>query len=74
MLVMALLMGHMAHEGFGILEEPGATDNLQVLVGSLAGGVIGFIGGGLVGGAVGVLASALLERDPDSDRKGDCLG
>jgi hypothetical protein len=62
MLIMALFSGYMANEGFGILEEPGVTDNLQVLVGGLVGGVMGFI------------AASLLERAPDGNRKGDCLG
>ena len=74
MLIMALFSGYMANEGFGILEEPGVTDNLQVLVGGLVGGVMGFIGGGIVGGVAGVLAASLLERAPDGNRKGDCLG
>jgi hypothetical protein len=67
MLVTALFMGHMAHEGFVMLEEPGATDNLQVLVGALAGGMMGLIGGVLVGGVVGIFA-ALVERGSDGPR------
>jgi hypothetical protein len=67
MLVMALFMGHMAHEGFVILEEPGATDNLQVLVGALAGGMMGLIGGALLGGVAGIVA-ALVEQGSDGPR------
>jgi hypothetical protein len=61
MLCMALFMGYMAREGFGILEEAGASDNLQVLTGALGGGILGFIGGAFIGGVAGTLA-ALLER------------